>query len=155
MDPCKPIIEELARSCTPPPANAPRSPARESAALQQIFHVVQQLNALLRHAHENEIVLRDLCLENVVFAQLPFQRGWTLLEYTSSVKAGKRSQSLAARRTPPEVCSSIIHRFTEVAVREESLMTHESLQHGMDAMHVGTALDTAAAMSLHGANITL
>jgi hypothetical protein len=109
MDPCTPIIEELARSCTPLPTNSQRSPAMENAALQQVFQIVLQLNALLRHAHENEIVLRDICPANVVFAQLPCQRGWTLLEHTSSVKAGKRSQSLTARRTPPEVCSPIIH----------------------------------------------
>jgi hypothetical protein len=72
------------------------------------LQVVLQLNALLRLAHENGLVLRDVALDNVVFAQLQMQRGWTLREFTSSTKAGKVSQHAQARRTPPEARAPLL-----------------------------------------------
>jgi hypothetical protein len=111
MDRCTPILRELQKSCMPPPPGQARSAAAESAALQQLFQVVLQLNTLLRHAHENSIVLRDIAMANVVFAQLQVQRGWTLQEFTSATKAGKVSQHSQARRTPPEVRADKLQRW--------------------------------------------
>ena len=73
------------------------------------MQVLLQLNALISHAHGcGPLVLRDLSLENVVFASLGPQRGWTLLELTSAVKAGRFSPNLAARSAPPEVRRSCL-----------------------------------------------
>ena len=67
------------------------------------MQVTVQLNALLRAAHGCGLVLRDISLRNVVFAQLPAQHGWTLLDLSSTLKAGKRAHTYSAESLPPEV----------------------------------------------------
>jgi hypothetical protein len=99
---CTPLAGQLEACCKPLSPGAARSVARENPALQQIFQILLHLHALLRRAHSTGLVLCDVALENVVFAQLPTKRGWTLCAFTSATKAGKVSNSTAAKRAPPE-----------------------------------------------------
>jgi hypothetical protein len=71
--------------------------------LHELFTVCQHLTRQLVIMHRRKLVLRDICLRNVVRTNLGQVRSWTFLEYASAVRSGTRTDSMAVRTTPPSV----------------------------------------------------
>lgn len=71
--------------------------------LHELFTVCQHITRQLVLMHRRKIVVRDICVRNVVRASLGQVRSWTFLEYAGAVKCGAKTESMPARSTPPEV----------------------------------------------------
>jgi hypothetical protein len=71
--------------------------------LHELFTVCQHLTRQLVIMHRRKLVLRDICLRNVVRTNLGQVRSWTFLEYASAVRNGTPTCSMAVRTTPPSV----------------------------------------------------
>ena len=71
--------------------------------LHELFTVCQHLTRQLVIMHRRKLVLRDICLRNVVRTNLGQVRSWTFLEYAGAVRSGTRTASMAVRTTPPAV----------------------------------------------------
>lgn len=71
--------------------------------LHELFTVCQHLTRQLVIMHRRKLVLRDICLRNVVRTNLGQVRSWTFLEYAGAVRSGTRTDSMAVRTTPPAV----------------------------------------------------